>query len=151
VARWEAEQEIKAREKAQARLADEENAKRYVALHPKYMLVRREGGVFVELRPQENAPAAQAAPKPAAATQANAPEPGTPERAAIVRERIVGMIREAAPELTMAYNEAMKKNSEEQARKKPAGKETLSAGPDSVDKRDVHRPSAACAAKKTGM
>jgi hypothetical protein len=131
VARWEAEKEIEAREKARKRLEQEEKAKIYVAEHPEFMLVRRDGGLFIERRPKqepvkkEAAPTTQAAPKPATPAPAKAPEPGTPESAAQVREQIVGMIREAAPALTKAYNAAMKKESEQT--KKPPQKETRSA------------------------
>jgi hypothetical protein len=117
VARWDAEQEIKARDKAKKRFEEEEKAKLWVEQHPDHMLVRRDGRLVIEKRPKEQT---------VKATQPVSPEPGTPESAAQVRKTIVGMIREAAPGLTKAYNEAIKKQSEQQA-KKPPQKETLSS------------------------
>ncbi len=133
VARWEAEREIKAREAAKKRIEEEAKARLYVEQHPEFMLVRRGERLSIERRPQQEPAKNEAAPK-SEATQPNptstaptkAPEPGTPESAAIVRERIVGMIRKAAPEMSKACNEALKKTAEEPAKKKPAGKETLS-------------------------
>ncbi len=136
VARSDAEREIKAREK------QEQDMKRYVALHSEYMLVRRNGTLAVALRPTEAAkttPASAAsvetksavsAPESQPVSQAAtrpAPVSGAPQSAAQVREKINAMIREAAPELTKAYNEAMKKQAEERAKKKPPMTETMSA------------------------
>ena len=65
------------------------------------------------------------------AAQPSAPEPGTPESAAQVRERPAAMIRKELPQLpalTKVYNEALKKEAEEQVRKKDRQKETMSKG-----------------------
>ena len=55
--------EIKAREKARKRADEETKAKLWVEQHPEYMLVRRDGRLYTELRPQEEEPKPEAAPK----------------------------------------------------------------------------------------
>ena len=128
VARWEAEREIKAREKARKRAAEEEKARLWVEQHPEYMLVRREGRLYTELRPKEDAPQSVGTAALGCAGErelAKPAEPGTPESAAKVRAQITDMIKANLPELTKVYNDAMKKESEKQA-KKPPQKETIS-------------------------
>jgi hypothetical protein len=119
VARWEAKKEIEARERGRKRYEEEEKLKLYVEQHPEYMLVRRDGRLYTELRPKKEAPATQAVPKPEAVAQRKSPEPGTPDSAARVRTQITDMIKANLPELTKVYNEGMKKEAEKQARKPP--------------------------------
>jgi hypothetical protein len=66
------------------------------------MLVRRDGSLSTELRPnEEDSPtAAPAAPSVQKKPAANAAE---------VREKITDMVRKELPALTQAYNEGMKK------------------------------------------
>jgi hypothetical protein len=124
-ARFDAEQEIKARERARKLYEQEEKLKVYVQQHPEYMLVRRDGRLSVELRPKEEEP------KPAASASSQAPgkklaasagppaekKPVATDSAAEVRAHIVDMIRKEAPAITRAYNEALKKEAEKQAHK----------------------------------
>lgn len=138
VARWEAEKEIEARERGRKRYEEEEKLKVYVQEHPDYMLVRSDGRLSVVQRPKEDAPKREVAPKPEVAPRQEAasqpqplvPEPGTPESAALVREQITNMIRKELPALTKVYNEGMKKETEEQLRKKQPQKETMSKRPE---------------------
>jgi hypothetical protein len=147
VARWEAEKEIEARERARKRFEDEEKLKVYVEQHPEYTLVREDGRLKVVQRPKPEEPQhvgtaaigcaderqlAQAAklrsagqPEAAVPTQ-SAKKPAASDSAAEVRKEITGMIREKLPELTKAYNEALKKEAEKQSMKKEPQKETLS-------------------------
>jgi hypothetical protein len=53
VARWEAKKEIEARERARKLYEEEEKLKDWVQQNPKYMLVRRDGRLYTELRPTE--------------------------------------------------------------------------------------------------
>jgi len=132
VARWEAEKEIEARERGRKRYEEEEKLKVYVQEHPEFMLVRSDGRLSVVQRPKEDAPQTEVASKQAALSQPQTsnPEPGTPESAARVREKITDMIRKELPELTKVYNEGMKKEADEQARKKQPQKETISKAPE---------------------
>ncbi len=57
-------------------------------------------------------------------------KPAANDSAAEVRERITAMIRENLPELTKVYNEALKKEAEKKAEKKPPQKETRSREPE---------------------
>ncbi|HKV82308.1 MAG TPA: hypothetical protein VJP02_29445, partial [Candidatus Sulfotelmatobacter sp.] len=120
VARWEARREIEARERARKRYEDEEKAKLWVAQHPDHRLVRRDGQLIIERLPKEDAP-----PQEAAHPKSSAPEPGTPESAATVRAQINEMIRQAAPELTKAYDEGVKEKAEQPSKKKPPESETI--------------------------
>jgi hypothetical protein len=138
VARWEAKKEIEARERGRKRYEEEEKLKVYVQEHPEFMLVRSDGRLSVVQRPKEDVPQSEGAPKTEVASkqeavpqpQPSAPEPGTSESAAEVREKITAMIRAELPALTKVYNEGMKKEAEEQARKKQPQKETLSKAPE---------------------
>ena len=120
VARWEAKKEIEARERARKRYEEEEKLKDWVRQNPKYRLVRRDGHLSTELRPQEEAPE----PKVAVAPQA--PKPAPTDSAAQVRAEITDMIRQNLPGLSKAYNEALKKEADQQAVRKPPQKETIS-------------------------
>ena len=120
VARWEAKKEIEARERARKRYEEEEKLKDWVRQNPKYRLVRRDGRLSTELRPQEEAPE----PKVAVAPQA--PKPAPTDSAAQVRAEITDMIRQNLPGLSKAYNEALKKEADQQAVRKPPQKETIS-------------------------
>jgi hypothetical protein len=52
--------------------------------------------------------------------------PAASDSAAEVRQRITGMIREKLPELTKAYNDALKKEADKQSMKKEPQEETQS-------------------------
>jgi len=79
------------------------------------------------LRPDSGQPGAAVPTSTAAAEEApKAPEPGTPESAAQVREQITAMIRKELPALTKVYNEALKKEADKPGMKKNPQKETLS-------------------------
>ena len=126
VARWEAKQEIEARERARKRYEEEEKLKDWVQQNPKYRLVRRDGRLCTELRPAEDEKI------PTAGTAGQSSEPAVEKKpvassTAQVREQITDMIRQNLPELSKAYNEALKKEAEKQAAKKPPQKETISA------------------------
>src|ERR1700756_3554543 len=101
VARWEAKKEVEARERGRKRYEEEEKLKSWVQQNPRYMLVRRDGRLSTELRPNEEdsptaaSPAPQAEKKPVAS-------------AAEVREKIHDMIRKELPALTQVDNEGMK-------------------------------------------
>src|ERR1700757_1258676 len=104
VARWEAKKEVEGRERARKRYEEEENLKNWVQQNPRYMLVRRDGRLSTELRPnEEDSPTAAPAAPPAEK------KPVTSTSAAKVRERITDMVRKELPALTQAYNEGMKK------------------------------------------
>jgi hypothetical protein len=119
VARWEAKKEIEARERARKRYEDEEKLKDWVQQNPQYRLVRRDGRLCTELRPNEEAP------KQDVAVQPQAPKPAPTDSAAQVRARITDMIRKELPALTQVYNGALQKEADKQAMKKPPQKETL--------------------------
>jgi hypothetical protein len=147
VARWEAKKEIEARERARKRFEDEEKLKVYVEQHPEYMLVREDGRLKVVQRPKpeesqhvgtaaigraDERQLAQAAklrsagqPEAAVPTQTEK-KPAASDSAGEVRKEITSMIREKLPELTKAYNEALKREAEKQSMKKEPQKETLS-------------------------
>ena len=112
VARWEAKQEIEARERARKRYEEEEKLKVWVQQNPKYMLVRRDGQLCTELRPNEEAP------KQEGAVQPPAPKPAPTDSAARVRAEITNMIRKELPGLTEAYKHALQEKAEKQAMKK---------------------------------
>jgi len=121
VARWEAKREIEARERARKRYEEEERLKDWVQQNPKYMLVRRDGRLSTELRPNvEDSPTAAPAALPAEK------RPVASTSAAEVREKLNDMIRQNLPELTKAHNEALKKEAENQAPKKQPQKENIS-------------------------
>ncbi len=132
-ARFDAEQEIKGRERARKRYEDEEKLKVYVQQHPEFMLVRRDGRLTVVQRPKpEPAPAAPAQLQPEQKPAASSTdEPSKEKKTAAassadeVRARIVDMIREEAPALTKAYNEALQKQAAEAGKKKQPEKERL--------------------------
>jgi hypothetical protein len=144
VARWEAKKEIEARERARKRYEEEEKLKDWVQQHPEYMLVRRDGRLYTELRPKEDtsqsvgtaaigcaserqsAKAAElrSAGQPGAAVPT--PKPAASTSAERVRAEITGMIRKELPALTEAYNYALKKEADKQAMKKQPQKESLS-------------------------
>jgi len=151
-----AQKEIEARERGRKRYEEEEKLKVYVEQHPEYMLVRRDGRLTVVQRPQPEAAkpvgtAASACPeqsrsggagerqlakaaefpsseqqKATVLTQPEKEPVASTNSAAEVRERIVGMIRKNLPELTNAYNEALKREAEKQSMKKEPQKETRS-------------------------
>jgi hypothetical protein len=121
VARWEAKKEIEARERARKRYEDDEKLKVYVEQHPEFMLVREDGRLKVVQRPQ---PEPTQSSKPA--HELPAKKPAASDGAAEVRKEITDMIRGKLPELTKAYNEALKKEAEKQSMKKEPQKETLS-------------------------
>jgi hypothetical protein len=76
------------------------------------MLVRRDGQLCTELRPQEEAP------KQEVAVQPQAPKPAPTDSAARVRAEITNMIRKELPGLTEAYKHALQEKAEKQAMKK---------------------------------
>jgi len=120
VARWEAKKEVEARERGRKRYEEEEKLKSWVQQNPRYMLVRRDGRLSTELRPnEEDSPIAAPAAPPA--------EKKPVASAAEVREKLNDMIRQNLPELTKAHNEALKKEAEKQAMKKEPQTETLSS------------------------
>jgi hypothetical protein len=93
------------------------------------MLVRSEGRLSVVQRPKPEAPASDCSPAQPMAdvpTDRENKKPAVSTRAAEVREQINDMIRQNAPALTKAYNEALKKEAEKQALKKQPQKETIS-------------------------
>jgi len=93
VARWEAKKEIEARERARKRYEEEEKLKDWVEQHPRYMLVRRDGHLVAEQRPQQ-----PPEKKPAAATRTDE-----------IRAQITDMVHKELPALTKVYNEETKK------------------------------------------
>jgi len=103
VARWEAQKEIEAPERGRKRYEEEEKQKVHVLEHPESKLVRSDGRLSDVQRPKEDAPQKEVASKtenasrqePVSQPQPSAPEPGTPESAAQVRERLAAMIRKA--------------------------------------------------------
>ena len=120
VARWEAKKEIEARERGRKRYEEEEKLKLYVQQHPEYMLVRENGRLSLVQRPTPESP------------QPTTPAPALPEKKPAandteVRESITGMIRENLPELTKAYNEALKKEADKQAMKNEPQKEPIAS------------------------
>ena len=120
-ARFDAEKEIEARERGRKRYEEEEKLKLYVQQHPEYMLVRSDGRLAVVQRPKPEAPASGCSPaQPMAAvpTDCEKKKPAPSTSAAEVREQINDMIRQNAPALTKAYNEALKKEAEKQEEKK---------------------------------
>jgi hypothetical protein len=144
-ARFDAEKEIEARERARQRYEEEEKLKLYVQQHPEYMLVRSDGRLAVVQRPKPEAAqsvdtaaigCAGERQLPKAAELHSAGQPGTAvptqpgkkpaasTSAAEVREQINDMIRQNAPALTKAYNEALKKEAEKQEEKKLEKKAT---------------------------
>jgi len=120
VARWEAKKEIEARERARKRYEEEEKLKDWVQQNPKYRLVRRDGRLYTELRPKEEAP------KQEVAVQPQPPKPAPTDSAAQVRAKITDMIRKELPALTEAYKGALQKEADKQALKKQPQKETVS-------------------------
>jgi hypothetical protein len=120
VSRWEAKKEIEARQRARKRYEEEEKLKDWVQQNPKYRLVRRDGRLYTELRPKEEAP------KQEVAVQPQAPKPAPTDSAAQVRAKITDMIRKELPALTEVYKGALQKEIDNQARKKPPQKETIS-------------------------
>ena len=119
VARWEAKKEIEARERARKRYEDEEKLKDWVQQNPQYRLVRRDGRLCTELRPEEEAP------KQEVAVQPQAPKSAPTDSAAEVRAKITDMIRQNLPALSKVYNEAMQKEADKQVAKKQPQKETI--------------------------
>ncbi|HXJ87867.1 MAG TPA: hypothetical protein VMS18_13680 [Candidatus Binatia bacterium] len=120
VARWEAKKEIEARERARKRYEEDEKLKLYVEQHPDFMLVRENGRLkLVQRQPEAPQPAKPAPEQPEK-------KPAASTSTAQVREKINDMIRQNLPELTQAYNEALKKEADKQATKKQPEKETLS-------------------------
>jgi hypothetical protein len=119
VARWEAKKEIEARERGRKRYEEEEKLKLWVQQHPGYLLVRRDGRLVAEQRPEEEK-------NPTAATAAQPVEKKPATSTAQVREQINDMIRQNLPELSKAYNEALKKKAEKQVPKKQPQKEAIS-------------------------
>lgn len=107
-ARFDAEKEIEARDRARKRYEEEEKLKDWVQQHPEYMLGRRNGRLTTELRPKEAAPAVPTQPavekKPVAnSSQSSASkEPTSTDE---VRAQITAMIHENLPALTKVYNE----------------------------------------------
>jgi hypothetical protein len=93
VARWEAKKEIEARERARKRYEEEEKLKDWVEQHPRYMLVRRDGHLVAEQRPQQ-----VPEKKRAAATRTDE-----------IRAQITDMVHKDLPALTKVYNEETKK------------------------------------------
>jgi hypothetical protein len=126
VARWEAKKEIEARERARKRYEEEEKLKDWVQQHPGYRLVRRDGRLYIELRPKEE----EKIPTAATAGQSSEPaiekKPVASTSTAEVREKINDMIRQNLPALSKVYNEALQKEADKQAMKKPPQKETRS-------------------------
>jgi hypothetical protein len=144
-ARFDAEKEIEARERARQRYEEEEKLKLYVQQHPEYMLVRSDGRLAVVQRPKPEAAQSvgtaatscageRQLPKAAELHSAGQPgaavptqpgkKPAASTSAAEVREQINDMIRQNAPALTKAYNEALKKEAEKQEEKKLEKKAT---------------------------
>jgi hypothetical protein len=127
VARWEAKKEIEARERARKRYEEEEKLKDWVQQNPKYRLVRRDGRLYTELRPKEEEKI------PTAATAGQSSEPAVEKKpvastsTAQVREKINDMIRQNLLGLSKVYNEALQKEADKQAMKKPPQKETRSS------------------------
>jgi hypothetical protein len=122
VARWEAKKDIEARERGRKRYEGEEMLKDWVQQNPGYRLVRRDGRLVTEKRPEEEK-------NPTAAATAIAVQPVEKKpvnSTAQVREQINGMIRQNLPELSKAYNEALRKEADKQVPKKPPQKETIS-------------------------
>lgn len=118
IARWEAEKEIEARERARKRGEDEEKARLWVAQHPDHMLVRRDGRLIIERRPEEEATNEVMRQPHAKAT----------DDTAEIRAKITDMIKKELPALTKVYNEGMRKEAEQQAGKKPPQKESPGTG-----------------------
>ena len=127
VARWEAKKEIEARERGRKRYEDEEKLKAWVQQNPKYRLVRRDGRLTTELRPEEaTAPSAAAVELPPLQPQPGLNGQPASTSADKVRAQITDMIRKEAPALTEAYNHALQKEADKQAMKKQPQKETIS-------------------------
>ncbi len=122
VARWEAKKDIEARERGRKRYEEEEKLKDWVQQNPGYRLVRRDGRLFTEQRPEEENPTTATG----AAIAAQSVEKKPVNSTAQVSEKINDMIRQNLPALSKVYNEAMKKEAEKQAPKKQPQKETLS-------------------------
>jgi hypothetical protein len=123
VARWEAKKEIEARERGRKRYEEEEKLKDWVQQNPGYRLVRRDGRLITEKRPEEEE-------NPTAAATAIAVQPVEKKPAsstAQVREQINDMIRQNLPALSKVYNEALRKEADKQVPKKPPQKESISA------------------------
>jgi len=113
VARWEAKKDIEARERGRKRYEGEEKLKDWVQQNPGYRLVRRDGRLVTEKRPEEEK-------NPTAAATAIAVQPVEKKpvnSTAQVREQINGMIRQNLPELSKAYNEALRKEADKQVPK----------------------------------
>jgi hypothetical protein len=90
VARWEAKKDIEARERGRKRYEGEEMLKDWVQQNPGYRLVRRDGRLVTEKRPEEEK-------NPTAAATAIAVQPVEKKpvnSTAQVREQINGMIRQ---------------------------------------------------------
>jgi len=122
VARWEAKKDIEARERGRKRYEDEEKLKDWVQQNPGYRLVRRDGRLVTEKRPEEEK-------NPTAVATAIAVQPVEKKPAsstAQVREKINDMIRQNLPELSKVYNDALRKEADKQVPKKPPQKETIS-------------------------
>ncbi len=105
VARWQAKKEIEAREQARKRYEQEEKLKLWVKQHPGYMLIRRDGRLFVEQRRPDTI-----TPTPPAPVAGKKPEATTAE----VRAQLTDMVRKELPALTEAYNDALKREAEKQ-------------------------------------
>ena len=127
VARWEAKKEIEARERGRKRYEEEEKLKDWVQQNPKYRLVRRDGRLVTELRPEE-----EEEKNPTAAIAGQSSEPAVEKKpvastsTAQVREKINDMIRQNLPELSKVYNDALRKEADKQVPKKPPQKESTS-------------------------
>ena len=136
-ARFDAEQEIKARERARKRFEQEEKAKLWVAKHPGHILIRRDGQLIIEQSPKEepkpdkhwwetrSATTGSEIKKSAAASETEKTAAGseTGKTAAQVRAEITVQIRKDLPAITKGYQEGLKRKAEN-ARKKPAARET---------------------------
>ena len=123
VARWEAKKDLEARERGRKRYEGEEKLKDWVQQNPGYRLVRRDGRLVTEKRPEEEKNPTAAATA-AIAVQPVEKKPVNPT--AQFREQSNGIIRQNLPELSKAYNEALRKEADKQVPKKPPQKETIS-------------------------
>ena len=95
VARWEAKKEIEARERGRKRYEEEEKLKDWVQQNPRYMLVRRDGRLYTELRPKEE----EKIPTPAAEPSVEK-KPVASTSTEKVREKITDIIRQNLPDLS---------------------------------------------------
>ena len=111
-ARFDAEKEIEARERARKRYEQEEKLKVYVQQHPEYMIVRDEGRLELVLRPKpEAAQPAKPAGAPCAGEKIVA---GAPPLASVARSA------DLAPETSGEKEPAASAGTEAAAERKPA-------------------------------